>query len=42
MKTLVAAQSPLIGGHTTEGTELGFGLTCNGLATSGQLLKKAA
>ncbi len=41
MKVLCAADSPLIGGHTTEGTELAFGLTCNGLATSQQLLKKS-
>ncbi len=41
MKVLSEAQSPLIGGHTTEGTELAFGLTCNGLATPGKLLKKS-
>lgn len=41
MKALTEAKSPLIGGHTTEGTELGFGLTCNGLATPRQLLKKS-
>jgi selenide, water dikinase len=41
MKALAEAQSPLIGGHTTEGTELAFGLTCNGLATPGKLLKKS-
>ncbi len=27
------AQIPLIGGHTTAGLELGFGLSCNGLAS---------
>ena len=30
----------LMGGHTTEGGELAFGLTCNGLASSTQLLQK--
>jgi len=35
------AQTPLIGGHTTEGLELGFGLSCNGLVSPNQLLKKA-
>lgn len=41
MQVLCAADSPLIGGHTTEGTELAFGLTCNGLATPQQLLRKS-
>ena len=41
MKVLCAAHSPLIGGHTTEGAELAFGLTCNGLATPQQLLRKS-
>ena len=40
MKVLCKANSPLIGGHTTEGSELAFGLTCNGLATPQQLLRK--
>ncbi len=35
------ARIPLIGGHTTEGLELGFGLSCNGLVSPNQLLKKA-
>ena len=35
------AQIPLIGGHTTAGLELGFGLSCNGLASPHQLLKKS-
>ncbi|NEP02969.1 MAG: selenide, water dikinase SelD [Symploca sp. SIO2E9] len=39
-KILNQAQALLIGGHTTEGTELAFGLTCNGLATPEQLLRK--
>lgn len=41
MQVLLEAKSPLIGGHTTEGAELAFGLTCNGLATPQQLLKKS-
>ncbi|HEY9671587.1 MAG TPA: selenide, water dikinase SelD [Waterburya sp.] len=40
MKVLYQAQAQLIGGHTTEGAELAFGLTCNGLAAPDQLLKK--
>lgn len=40
MQVLSEAKSPLVGGHTTEGAELAFGLTCNGLATPQQLLKK--
>ena len=40
MRVLSQAQAPLIGGHTTEGTELAFGLTCNGLAAPDQLLRK--
>ncbi|NEQ21962.1 MAG: selenide, water dikinase SelD [Microcoleus sp. SIO2G3] len=40
MNVLSKAQAPLIGGHTTEGTELVFGLTCNGLAAPDQLLRK--
>jgi selenide,water dikinase len=40
MRVLCAAQSPLIGGHTTEDAQLAFGLTCNGLATPNQLLRK--
>lgn len=41
MQVLSEAHSPLVGGHTTEGTELAFGLTCNGLATPQQLLRKS-
>ncbi|KJH70114.1 selenide, water dikinase SelD [Aliterella atlantica] len=41
LKVLNQAQISLIGGHTTEGSELGFGLSCNGLANPNQLLKKA-
>lgn len=40
MSVLFQAQAPLIGGHTTEGAELAFGLTCNGLATPNQILRK--
>ncbi|WP_009632527.1 selenide, water dikinase SelD [Synechocystis sp. PCC 7509] len=41
LKVLNQAQIPLIGGHTTAGLELGFGLSCNGLVSPNQLLKKA-
>ncbi|PMB50794.1 selenide, water dikinase SelD [Fischerella thermalis CCMEE 5205] len=40
VKVLNKAQAPLIGGHTTEGAELGFGLSCNGLAEADKLLRK--
>ncbi|MFQ4146749.1 selenide, water dikinase SelD [Chlorogloeopsis sp. ULAP02] len=40
VKVLNQAQAPLIGGHTTEGTELAFGLTCNGLVYPDKLLRK--
>ncbi len=40
VKVLNQANSPLIGGHTTEGAELGFGLSCNGLVYPDKLLKK--
>lgn len=33
VQVLHQAGAELVGGHTTEGTELAFGLTCNGLAT---------
>lgn len=39
-KVLQQAETPLVGGHTTEGAELGFGLSCNGLAYPNQLLRK--
>ena len=41
LKVLNQAQIPLIGGHTTESLELGFGLSCNGLINPDRLLKKA-
>lgn len=37
---LTAAGATLIGGHTGRGEELGFGLTVNGLARRGQLMRK--
>ncbi|HEY9631939.1 MAG TPA: selenide, water dikinase SelD [Coleofasciculaceae cyanobacterium] len=40
MKVLQQAQTPLVGGHTTEGAELAFGLSCNGLVHPDQLLRK--
>ncbi|BAU09027.1 selenide, water dikinase SelD [Fischerella sp. NIES-3754] len=40
VKVLNKAQAPLIGGHTTEGGELGFGLSCNGLGEPDKLLRK--
>lgn len=40
VKVLNQSQAPLIGGHTTEGAELGFGLSCNGLAYPDKLLRK--
>lgn len=40
VKVLNIAQTPLVGGHTTEGSELGFGLSCNGLAHPDKLLRK--
>jgi len=39
VKVLGQAQTPLVGGHTTEGAELGFGLSCNGLAEPDKLLR---
>ncbi|RCJ36984.1 selenide, water dikinase SelD [Nostoc minutum NIES-26] len=41
VKVLNQAQAPLIGGHTSEGTELAFGLACNGLAYPNKLLRKS-
>ncbi|WP_446352242.1 selenide, water dikinase SelD [Coleofasciculus sp. A1-SPW-01] len=41
MKVLSQVQAPLVGGHTTEGTELAFGLSCNGLVYPQQLIKKS-
>ncbi|MBE9178445.1 selenide, water dikinase SelD [Oculatella sp. LEGE 06141] len=40
MKVLGQVNAPLIGGHTTEGTELAFGLACNGLVRPEHLWRK--
>jgi selenide,water dikinase len=40
-KVLQQSQTPLVGGHTTEGAELVFGLSCNGLAYPNRLLRKS-
>jgi selenide,water dikinase len=39
-QVLAEAKAPLIGGHTSEGTDLAFGLTCNGLVRQEQILAK--
>ena len=41
LKVLKNAQAPLIGGHTTEGAELAFGLSCNGLVEPEKLWRKS-
>ncbi|MES1022881.1 selenide, water dikinase SelD [Gloeocapsa sp. BRSZ] len=41
VKVLAEANTPLVGGHTTEGAELAFGLSCNGLVHPDQLLRKS-
>ena len=41
IKGLQTAQTALIGGHTVEGAELAFGLSCNGVAQPDQLLRKS-
>ncbi|NER23421.1 MAG: selenide, water dikinase SelD [Symploca sp. SIO1C2] len=40
-KILQDSQASLIGGHTSEGAQLAFGLSCNGLVTPQQLLRKS-
>ncbi|NEO42678.1 MAG: selenide, water dikinase SelD [Moorea sp. SIO4A3] len=40
-KILQECQTSLIGGHTTEGAELAFGLSCNGLVHPEKLLRKS-
>lgn len=40
LKVLQEGNAELIGGHTTEGKELAFGLSCNGLANPERLLHK--
>ncbi len=41
LSVLHQAGAALIGGHTTEGVELAFGLSCNGLALPDRLLRKS-
>lgn len=41
VKVLTQAGAVLIGGHTNEGADLSFGLTCNGLAVPQHLLRKS-
>jgi selenide, water dikinase len=41
VQTLTAAGAVLVGGHTTEGNELSFGLTCNGFGLPNQLWRKS-
>ncbi|MGP1386543.1 MAG: selenide, water dikinase SelD [Thainema sp.] len=40
-RVLQAAKTSLIGGHTAEGSELAFGLTCNGLIYPDQIMRKS-
>jgi selenide,water dikinase len=40
VKGLSDAQTSLVGGHTTKGAELEFGLSCNGLVHPDKLLRK--
>lgn len=39
-KVLAQSQAALVGGHTTEGAELAFGLSCNGLVAPDRLWRK--
>lgn len=39
-KVLQYSNTSLVGGHTTEGSELSFGLSCNGLVDPDKLLRK--
>ncbi len=41
VQVLNQTQAALVGGHTTEGTELALGLSCNGLAPIDRLLRKS-
>ncbi|MUL37465.1 selenide, water dikinase SelD [Gloeocapsopsis dulcis] len=41
VKVLAESNTPLVGGHTTEGAELSFGLSCNGLVHPDKLLRKS-
>lgn len=40
LQVLQQAGATLIGGHTTEATELAFGLTCNGFTSADRLMRK--
>ena len=40
-QVLAKCQTVLVGGHTTEGAELGFGLACNGWINPEQILTKS-
>ncbi|MDZ8053500.1 MAG: selenide, water dikinase SelD [Aulosira sp. ZfuVER01] len=41
VKVFNQAGAPLIGGHTSEGADLAFGLTCNGVVEPHKLLRKS-
>lgn len=41
VQALTAAGAVLVGGHTTEGNDLSFGLTCNGFGAADQLWRKS-
>jgi selenide, water dikinase len=41
IKVLKDTRTPLVGGHTTEGQELAFGLSCNGLVYPEKILRKS-
>jgi selenide,water dikinase len=40
-KILEQSQTALVGGHTTEGKDLAFGLACNGFVSADKLLRKS-
>ena len=41
-QVLIKNETSLVGGHTTEGLELAFGLACNGLINADQILRKSS